>query len=150
VVFPTAKAVMMGDIMAWSMAPLIDPGSGGSAVKLADTLEKASKGITGVETIIEGHGNVENWQRFLDFAAFSRALVEEAKKQVDAGGTPDDVVAALQASGKWDLFLGTELLPGLEYGGTPKSRAKINAIVSMQELRGEEPQLIMGLPPEEQ
>lgn len=150
IVFPQVKTVMMGDIMAWSMAPLIDPGSGGSAVKLADTLEKASKGITGVETIIEGHGNIENWQRFLDFAAFSRALVEEAKKQVDAGGTPDDVVAALEASGKWDLFLGTELLPGLEYGGTPKSRAKINAIVSMQELRGEEPQLIMGLPPEEQ
>ena len=38
IVFPQVKTVMMGDIMAWSMAPLIDPGSGGSAVKLADTL----------------------------------------------------------------------------------------------------------------
>ena len=150
VVFPAAKTVMMGDIMAWSMAPLIDPGSGGSAVKLADTLEQAVAGIQGVEKVIEGHGYVTDWQRFVDFAAFSRAVVEESKKAVEAGKTPKDVVAALVATGKYDVFLKDEVLKGLEYGGTGKSRAQINAIVAMQELRGEEPQLIMGLPPEEQ
>lgn len=150
VVFPAAKTVMMGDIMAWSMAPLIDPGSGGSAVGLADTMEKAVAGIPGVETVIEGHGYVTDWQRVRDFAAFNRALVEEAKKAVEAGKEPKDVVAALVASGEHDVFLGTEVLKGLEYGGTPRSRAQINAIVSMQELRGEEPQLIMSLPPEQQ
>ena len=150
VVFPAAKTIMMGDIMAWSMAPLIDPGSGGSAVKLADTLEQAVAGIQGVEKVIEGHGYVTDWQRFVDFAAFSRAVVEESKKAVEAGKTPKDVVAALVATGKYDVFLKDEVLKGLEYGGTGKARAQINAIVAMQELRGEKPQLIMGLPPEQQ
>jgi glyoxylase-like metal-dependent hydrolase (beta-lactamase superfamily II) len=32
VVFKQDKVMQTGDIMAWSMAPLIDPGSGGSAL----------------------------------------------------------------------------------------------------------------------
>lgn len=150
VVFPAAKTIMMGDIMAWSMAPLIDPGAGGSALTLADTLEKAVAGIDGVETVIEGHGYVTDWQRFRDVTAFNRAVVEESKKAVAEGKEPKDVVAALKASGKYDVFLKAETLPGLEYGGTGRSRAMINAIVAMQELRGEEPQLIMNLPPDQQ
>jgi cyclase len=150
VVFPSARTAMLGDIMAWSMAPLIDPGSGGSAVGAADTLEKAVAGIEDVDTIVEGHGYINPWSRFVDFAAFNRALVDEAKKANAAGGTPDDVVAALVASGKWGTFLKTTTLTGLEYGSTGRNRAKINAIVALQELRGEEPQLIMNLPPDQQ
>jgi glyoxylase-like metal-dependent hydrolase (beta-lactamase superfamily II) len=150
VVFPAARTVMMGDIMAWSMAPLIDPGSGGSALKLADTMEKAVAGIQGVDKVIEGHGYVTDWQRLRDYTAFSRALVDEAKKAVAAGKEPKDVVAALEASGKHSVFLKRETLPGLEYGGTGRSRAQINAIIAMQELRGETPKLIMNLPPEQQ
>ena len=150
VVFPAARTAMLGDIMAWSMAPLIDPGSGGSAVGLADTLEKAVANIKGVDTVVEGHGYINPWSRFVEFAGFNRALVEEAKKVHAAGGTPDDVVAALVASGKWGTFLKTTTLTGLEYGSTGRNRAKINAIVALQELRGEEPQLIMNLPPDQQ
>ena len=150
VVIPAAKTVMLGDIMAWSMAPLIDPGSGGSAVGVADTLEKAIAGIKGVDTIVEGHGYINPWSRFVAFAGFNRALVDEAKKANAAGGTPDDVVAALVASGKWGTFLKTTTLTGLEYGSTGRNRAKINAIVALQELRGETPQLIMNLPPDQQ
>jgi len=48
------------------MAPLIDPMAGGSVVALPDTLEKAMKGIRDVDTVIEGHGDVNTWSGFLD------------------------------------------------------------------------------------
>jgi hypothetical protein len=65
--------------MAWKMAPLIDPMAGGSVVALPDTLEKALKGIPNVDTVIEGHGDVNTWAGFRDYVAFSRALLEAAK-----------------------------------------------------------------------
>jgi cyclase len=150
VIFPQVKAMMMGDIMAWSMAPLIDGGSGGSAIGLADTMEKAVASVKGVDIIIEGHGYVTNWQRLVDYAAYSRALVEESKKALAAGKTPRDVRDALVASGKFDIFLKNETLPGLEYGGTGRSRAQINATVAFAELKGEPAPLIMNLPPDQQ
>jgi cyclase len=150
VIFPAVKAMMMGDIMAWSMAALIDPGSGGTAVGIADTMEKAVAGVKGVDIIIEGHGYVTDWQRLVDYTAFNRALVDETKKAIAAGKTPKDVRDALIASGKYAVFLKSETLPGLEYGGTGRSRAQINATVAMAELKGETPPLLMNLPPDQQ
>jgi len=149
VVFPTAKVMATGDIMAWSMAPLIDPGSGGSALGAATTLQKAAAGIKGVDTIVEGHGYINPWSRFVDFANFNSALVDEARKVQAAGGQPKDVVTNLIASGKWGVFLKDHTLTGLEYGSTGQNRALINAMVAFQELRGEAPTLIMNLPPDQ-
>ena len=149
VVFPTAKVMATGDIMAWSMAPLIDPGSGGSALGAAATLQKAVAGIKGVDTIVEGHGYINPWSRFVDFANFNTALADEARKVQAAGGQPKDVVTNLIASGKWATFLKDHTLTGLEYGSTGQNRALINAMVAFQELRGEAPTLIMNLPPEQ-
>ena len=61
VVFPALRAMCIGDLMAWNMAPLIDPATGGSVIALPDTLEKAVKGIKNVDLVIEGHGNVNTW-----------------------------------------------------------------------------------------
>jgi len=149
VVIPAARTAMLGDIMAWSMAPLIDPASGGSALGAADTLMKAAAGIQGVDTIVEGHGYINPWSRFVDFANFNKALADEARKVQAAGGEPKDVVTNLIASGKWGVFLKDHTLTGLEYGSTGQNRALINAMVAFQELRGEEPTLIMNLPPDQ-
>jgi cyclase len=149
VVIPAARTVMLGDIMAWSMAPLIDPGSGGSALGAADTLMKAAAGIKGVDTIVEGHGYINPWSRFVAFANFNKALADEARKVQAAGGEPKDVVSNLIASGKWSVFLKDHTLTGLEYGSTGRNRALINAMVAFQELRGEAPTLIMNLPPDQ-
>ncbi len=67
VVFPSVRAMCIGDLMAWKMAPLIDPATGGSVVALPDTLEKALKGIKNVDTVIEGHGDVNTWAGFRDY-----------------------------------------------------------------------------------
>ena len=52
VVFTAQRVMHAGDLMAWNMAPLIDPNAGGSVIALPDTLEKASKGIRNVDLVI--------------------------------------------------------------------------------------------------
>jgi glyoxylase-like metal-dependent hydrolase (beta-lactamase superfamily II) len=134
VVFPELRAMAAGDIFAWKMAPLIDPATGGSVIALPDTLEKAVKGIRNVDTVIEGHGDVNTWAGFRDYAAFNRALLTAAKAGLGKR-TPEEIAASLRP--KFPVFTKDELLADMEYGGTPLSRAVINVNVAFQELKGE-------------
>ena len=134
IVFPALRAMAAGDIFAWKMAPLIDPAAGGSVIALPDSLEKAVKGIPNVDTVIEGHGDVNTWAGFRDYTAFSRALLEAAKAGLGKQ-TPEEIAASLKP--KFPVFTKEELLPGLEYGSTPLARVVINVDVAFQELRGE-------------
>ncbi|HVQ15566.1 MAG TPA: MBL fold metallo-hydrolase [Vicinamibacterales bacterium] len=131
IVFPALRAMAAGDIFAWKMAPLIDPMAGGSVVALPDTLEKAVKGIRNVDTVIEGHGDVNTWAGFRDYMQFNRALLEAAKTGMGKQSA-DQIAAGLKA--KFPVFTKEELLPDMEYGGTPLSRAVINVNVAFQEL----------------
>jgi len=131
IVFPARRAMAAGDIFAWKMAPLIDPMAGGSVLALPDSLEKAVNGIPNVDTVIEGHGDVNTWQGFRDYVQFNRALLDAAK----AGRgqkSADEIAAGLKS--KFPVFTKEELLPDMEYGGTPLSRAVINVNVAFQEL----------------
>lgn len=145
VVFPEDRTMMAGDIYAWHMSPLIDPGSGGSILALPTTVTGAVYGIDGVDTVIQGHGGVSTWEEFHSFMNFNRGLVMTAEQTLQMGGTVDDALARLEAVPSYGIFLDHKIKPGLEYGGTPWSRAKINLTLAFQELRGEEPQLIMGM-----
>ena len=131
IVFPSVRAMAAGDIFAWKMAPLIDPMAGGSVVALPDTLEKAMKGIRNVDTVIEGHGDVNTWSGFRDYAQFSRALLDAAKAGMGKRSA-EEIAADLKP--KFPVFTKDELLTDLEYGGTPLSRAVINVNVAFQEL----------------
>ena len=137
IVFPALRAMCVGDLMAWNMAPLIDPATGGSVIALPDTLEKAVKGIRNVSLVIEGHGNVNSWDGFRAYAEFNRALLTAARAALKSGGTPEQALAELEKNPRLDLFLTEAPLKDLEYGGTPKSRALINLNVAFQELKGE-------------
>jgi glyoxylase-like metal-dependent hydrolase (beta-lactamase superfamily II) len=134
VVFKALRAMCVGDVMAWKMAPLIDPATGGSVIALPDTLEKAVKGIKNVDIVIEGHGDVNTWAGFRDYTRFNRALLDAAKAGLGKQ-TPEAIAAGLKP--KFPVFTKEELLPEMEYGGTPLSRAVINVNVAFQELRGE-------------
>ena len=134
VVFKALRAMCVGDVMAWKMAPLIDPATGGSVIALPGTLEKALKGIKNVDIVIEGHGDVNTWAGFRDYARFSRALLDAAKAGLGKK-TPEEIAASLKP--KFPQFTHEQLLEGMEYGGTPLSRAVINVNVAFQELRGE-------------
>jgi glyoxylase-like metal-dependent hydrolase (beta-lactamase superfamily II) len=137
VVFPAVRAMCIGDLMAWNMAPLIDPATGGSVIALPDTLEKAMKGIRNVELVIEGHGSVNTWEGLRAYTEFNRALLNAARTALASGKTPDQALDELAANRKFAVFMKEELLKDLEYGGTPKSRALINLNVAFQELKGE-------------
>src|SRR5205814_9118863 len=132
VVFPARRAMCAGDIFAWKMAPLIDPMAGGSVLALPGTLDKAMKGIPNVDTVIEGHGDVNTWQGFRDYAEFNRALVDAAKAGMGKK-TADEIAANLRP--KFPVFMKEELLKDIEYGGTPLSRAVTNVNVPLQDLR---------------
>jgi glyoxylase-like metal-dependent hydrolase (beta-lactamase superfamily II) len=146
VVFPALRAMCVGDLMAWNMAPLIDPPAGGSVIALPDTLEKAARGIRNVDLVIEGHGNVNSWQGFRAYAAFNRALLNAARQALARGETPEQALAQLEKNPAFAVFLKEELLTDLEYGGTPKSRALINLNVAFQELKGEPVKTTFGPP----
>ena len=131
VVFPARRAMCAGDMFAWKMAPLIDPMAGGSVLALPDTLEKAVNGIPNVDTVIEGHGDVNTWGGFRDYAQFNRALVDAAKAGMGQK-TAEEIAAGLRP--KFPVFTKEELLTDMEYGGTPLSRAVINVNIAFQEL----------------
>jgi glyoxylase-like metal-dependent hydrolase (beta-lactamase superfamily II) len=131
IVFPARRAMAAGDIFAWKMAPLIDPMAGGSVLALPDTLEKAVNGIPNVDTVIEGHGDVNTWEGFRDYIRFSRALVDAAKAGMGKK-TAEEIAAGLRAT--FPVFTKEELLTDMEYGGTPLSRAAINVNIAFQEL----------------
>jgi glyoxylase-like metal-dependent hydrolase (beta-lactamase superfamily II) len=149
VVYPSERVMNVGDLMAWDMAPLIDPGTNGSVLALPDTMEKAEKGIPNIDQIITGHGDVFPRQRMVDYASYMRDLVTESKKAYDAGQTPDEAMAALQ---KVELqkdpararYFSHDLKPGLEYGQSPATRTLININVAYQELAGEYPSTFFG------
>ena len=63
--------------------------------------------------------------------------MDVAKASLKKGETPDQALAELEKNKKLAVFLKDELLPGLEYGNTPKYRALLNINVAYQELKGE-------------
>jgi glyoxylase-like metal-dependent hydrolase (beta-lactamase superfamily II) len=131
VVFPSVRTMMAGDIFAWKMAPLIDSMAGGSVVALPDTLEKTLKGVPDVDTVIEGHGDVNTWAGFRDYVAFSRALLDAARAGMGKR-TAEEIAAGLRP--QFPVFTKEELLTDMEYGGTPLSRAVINVNMAFEEL----------------
>ena len=131
IVFPARRAMCAGDLFAWKMSPLIDPMAGGSVLALPGTLEKAINGIPNVDTVIEGHGDVNTWAGFRDYVQFNRALVDAAKAGIGKK-TAEEIAAELKP--RFPVFTKEELLTDMEYGGTPLSRAVINVNVAFQEL----------------
>jgi glyoxylase-like metal-dependent hydrolase (beta-lactamase superfamily II) len=132
VVFPSVRAMMAGDIFAWKMAPLIDGNAGGSVVALPDTLQKTLKGIPDVDTVIEGHGDVNTWAGFRDYVQFNRALLDAARAGMGKQ-TAEQIAASLKP--RFPVFTKEELLTDMEYGGTPLSRAVINVNIAFKELQ---------------
>jgi glyoxylase-like metal-dependent hydrolase (beta-lactamase superfamily II) len=148
IVFPQEKVLLMGDVMAWDMGPLIDPMSGGSMLATPTTVGGLVQTVTGVDKVVEGHGHVNSWAGLERYLAYTQKIVEVARR-----GVAED----LNYVEAYDKYFATDpamapyvseaIKPGLEYGGTPKSRSLNNLYVAMRELRGEPAVLIMGAPP---
>lgn len=148
VVFPAEKVLLMGDVMAWDMGPLIDPMSGGSMVATPVTVGRLTQALSGIDKVVEGHGHVNTWAGLLRYLAYTQKIVEVARRANAEGLNHEQAYERYFASDPaMAPYTGEQLKPGLEYGGTPKSRSLNNIYVAMIELRGERPPLIMGAPP---
>ncbi len=148
IVFPQEKVLLMGDVMAWDMGPLIDPGSGGSMIATPDTVAGLVRTVTGIDKVVEGHGHVNTWAGLQRYLAYTQKIVEVARKAVEEN------LDYQQAYGKYfagdpamAAYTDDALKPGLEYGSSPKTRSLNNIFVAMRELKGQPAVLIMGAPP---
>lgn len=148
VVFPAEKVLLMGDVMAWDMGPLIDPMSGGSMVATPVTVGRLTQAVSGIDKVIEGHGHVNSWAGLLRYLAYTQKIVEVARRANAEGLNHEQAYERYFATDPaMAAYTGDQLKPGLEYGGTPRSRSLNNIYVAMIELKGERPPLIMGAPP---
>ena len=135
VVFPSVRTMHGGDIFPWKGAPLTDAAAGGSALRLPDTLEAASKEIRNVDTVIPGHRPVTTWATFLEFTEFNRELVKAAQAAQRAGRTADQAAAELKLPPRFSAYLEERGIPGLEFLGTGISRARDNVRAVYEESR---------------
>jgi cyclase len=148
IVFPQEKVLLMGDVMAWDMGPLIDPGSGGSMVATPETVGSLVRTLTGIDKVVEGHGHVNSWSGLQRYLAYTQKIVAVARRAVDEN------LDYQQAYDKYFAndpamapYLDEALKPGLEYGSSPKTRSLNNIFVAIRELKGQPAVLIMGAPP---
>jgi cyclase len=148
IVIPQEKVLMMGDAMAWDMGLLVDPTAGGSMLATPVTVGKLVDTVTGIDKVVEGHGHVNTWAGLLRYLAFTRKVVEVARRGVTENLNHEQVYERYFATDPaMAPYTSEQMKEGLEYGGTPKNRSLNNIYIAMAELRGEKPPLIMGAPP---
>jgi glyoxylase-like metal-dependent hydrolase (beta-lactamase superfamily II) len=135
VLFPAARLLAMGDVMAWNMAPFL-PSGGAEAI--AEETAAVVKALDGkVDLVEEGHGHMNTWAGLVRLAKFDRALVDAAKVHFDRFDPPGLAVADLQKNRDFAPLLDTHIKKGLEYGNTPLARAHMNVNVAYTEFAGE-------------
>jgi glyoxylase-like metal-dependent hydrolase (beta-lactamase superfamily II) len=136
VLFPAARVLCMGDVMAWNMAPFLPAGGAEAIADETGALVKAVKGK--VDLVEEGHGHMNDWASLDRLARFDRALADAAKVHYQRGDPPGAAVADLQKNPDFAPLLDTHIKKGLEYGNTPRARAHMNVNVAYTELAGEQ------------
>ena len=94
VIFPAHRIAHVGDVFPNKGLPIMDRNNGGSGVAYPDTLDKAAKGLTGVDAIINGHTDAQTTPAELrEYARFLRAFVDAARAAKKAGRTPAQFAA---------------------------------------------------------
>jgi len=91
VVFPAGGTVATGDVFGLKNPTRIDSENGGSASRVADTIEKAVAGIKNVDTVVTGHGDVVPWRDLEEYARFNRLFFNDVKTALAQGKTPDEI-----------------------------------------------------------
>jgi cyclase len=101
VVFPALRLVHAGDIFSGKNIPLIDANNGGSAVEIGNTLEKASKTLKNIDTIITGHSTTMTMADLAQYAQFNKEFLRDAQAAKKAGKTVDEAAASWKIPAKY-------------------------------------------------
>jgi glyoxylase-like metal-dependent hydrolase (beta-lactamase superfamily II) len=91
VVFPALRLVHAGDIFSGKNLPLLDANNGGSGLEIGNSLEKASKSLKNIDTIITGHSTTMTMADLTEYAAFNKEFAKDVQAAKKAGKSVDDV-----------------------------------------------------------
>ena len=106
VIFPALRIAHVGDVFPNKGLPIVDRNNGGSGLAYPDTLEKALKGLTGVDAIINGHTDAQTTPAELrEYARFMREFVEGARAAKKAGRTPAQFAEAWKTPAAFKGYL---------------------------------------------
>ncbi|HUK34829.1 MAG TPA: MBL fold metallo-hydrolase [Vicinamibacterales bacterium] len=101
VVFPAIRLVHAGDIFSGKNIPLLDANNGGSGVAIGATLEKASKALKNIDTIITGHSTTMTMADLSEYAEFNNQFMRDVQAAKKGGKSVDDVAASWKIPEKY-------------------------------------------------
>jgi glyoxylase-like metal-dependent hydrolase (beta-lactamase superfamily II) len=102
VVFPALRIAHVGDVFPNKGLPIMDKNNGGGGLAYPETVEKAAKGLTGVDAIINGHTDAQTTVADLrEYAAFLREFVAGARAAKKAGKTAAQFAAEWKTPAKF-------------------------------------------------
>ena len=106
VIFPAHRIAHAGDVFPNKGLPIMDKNNGGSGVAYPETVEKAVKGLTGVDALINGHTEAQTTVADLrEYGAFLREFVNAARAAKKSGKTPAQFAAEWKTPAKFASFL---------------------------------------------
>jgi glyoxylase-like metal-dependent hydrolase (beta-lactamase superfamily II) len=101
VLFPSLRTVHAADIFSGKNIPLLDANNGGSAVRIADSLQKGLDTFKNVDTIITGHSTQMTPADLKEYIAFNREFLSDVGAAKKAGKTVDEVAASWKIPPKY-------------------------------------------------
>jgi cyclase len=105
VLFPANRVLHAADIFSGKNIPLLDANNGGSAVEIANSLEKAANSLNGkYETIVTGHANEMTPADLREYIQFNRDFITDAQAALKAGKKPEEVAASWKIPAKYNGY----------------------------------------------
>ena len=101
VLFPSLRIVHAADIFSGKNVPLLDANNGGSAVAIADSLQKGYDTLKNVDTIITGHSTQMTMADLKEYIAFNREFLNDVRAAKKAGKSADEVAATWKIPAKY-------------------------------------------------
>src|SRR5947208_6530348 len=101
VLFPSLRTVHAGDIFSGKNVPLLDANNGGSAVAIADSLQKGYDTLKNVDTIITGHSTQMTIADLKEYTALNREFLNDVRAAKKAGKSADEVAATWKIPAKY-------------------------------------------------
>jgi cyclase len=101
VAFPALRVVHAADIFSGKNVPLLDANNGGSAMEIANTLEKGLNGIKNVDMYITGHSTQMTPAELREYVSFNRDFLSDAQAAMKAGKTVDEMATTWKVPAKY-------------------------------------------------
>jgi glyoxylase-like metal-dependent hydrolase (beta-lactamase superfamily II) len=106
IVFPAARAMHAGDMFPRQQMPFIDvANSGGSAVEMGPSLQKAATTIKNVDTVVGGHTFTPvTWNDFKAYTEFYNDFLNDAQAAKKKGTSAEEFAKSYKVADKYKGF----------------------------------------------